>query len=334
MSTVERMLETIDKSRVKKLSLPYLQHLLLDIEPALRTDPRKREVLGEVVERGVAEGKLRAPVSRKRWSGNPPLPEWVIATRSLPVQPATVPGRDYFWRPELQWAVELRLRLEDMERLKQVNAWLRDMPADEPIVPLRERSLEIFGDEKLLEELTASSRLVGKDRLTLDLLRARAVHPPFFYKVISQAPVLLVIENHHPFDSFARTLRPGSGVGMVAYGGGNAFVGSVTYAADLPQSVEEIRYFGDIDAEGLRIPIDAGRVARAAGLPDVLPAADLYDRLLRIGRVANGPKPISRAAAERMADWLPERLRPEVETLLAQGKRIAQEAVGLKALRA
>jgi hypothetical protein len=123
-------------------------------------------------------------------------------------------------------------------------------------------------------------------------------------------------------------------VGIVAYGAGNAFVGSVTYAADLPQSVEEIRYFGDIDSEGLRIPIDAGRVARAAGLPDVLPAADLYDRLLQIGRVANGSKPISRAAAERMAEWLPERLRTEVETLLAQGQRIAQEAVGLKALRA
>lgn len=334
MSTVERMLATIDKSRVKKFSLPDLQHLLLDIEPALRTDPRKREVLAEVVERGMAEGKLRAPVSRQRWRGSPALPEWVISTSTLPVEPATVPGRDYFWRPELQWASDLRLRIADLERLKQVNAWLRDMPANEPTVPMRERSLEIFGDEKLLEELTASSRLVGKDRLTLDLLRARAVHPPFFYKMMSQAPVLLVIENHHTFDSFARTLKPGSGVGIVAYGAGNAFVGSVTYAADLPQSVEEIRYFGDIDSEGLRIPIDAGRVARAAGLPDVLPAADLYDRLLQIGRVANDSKPISRAAAERMAEWLPERLRTEVETLLVQGQRIAQEAVGLKALRA
>lgn len=333
MSTVERMLATIFKGRLRKLSLPDLQHLLLDIEPALRTDPRKREVLAEVVERGMAEGKLRAPVSRKLWRGSPPLPEWVIAIGTLPVEPATVPGRDYFWRPELQWASDLRLRRQDLERLKQVNAWLRDMPANEPTVPLRERSLEIFGDEKLLEELTASSRLVGKDRLTLGLLRARAVHPPFFYKVISHAPVLLVIENHHPFDSFARTLEPGSGVGIVAYGAGNAFVGSVTYAADLPQSVEEIRYFGDIDSEGLRIPIDAGRVARATGLPDVQPAVDLYDRLLRIGRVANGAKPISSAGAARLADWLPEHLRPQVETLLVQGKRIAQEAVGLKALR-
>src|SRR5260370_615473 len=99
MSTVERMLATIDKSRLKKFSLPDLQHLLLDIEPALRTDPRKREVLAEVVERGMAEGKLRAPTSRRRWRGNPALPEWGIATGRLPAQPATLHRRDYVLRP-------------------------------------------------------------------------------------------------------------------------------------------------------------------------------------------------------------------------------------------
>src|SRR5260370_4892662 len=139
----------------------------------------------EVVERGMAEGKLRAPTSRRRWRGNPALPEWVIATGRLPAEPATLPGRDYFWRPELQWASDLRLRIEDLARLKRVNVLLRDMPANEPNIPMRERSLEIFGDEKLLDELTSSSRLVGKDRLTLDLLRARAVHPPFFHTLLS-----------------------------------------------------------------------------------------------------------------------------------------------------
>jgi len=331
MSMVERMLDLMERGRTKTIRQSALWELLLQADPALKVDVRKRQVLAEVIGQGVAAGRLRAPAARKRWSGNPPLPDWVVVQGGRRAV-ATVPGHGYFWRPELRWAAELRFRPEDLEHLKKVNTWLRDMPADEPVVPVRERSLEVFGDEKLLERLMEGSKFFAAGRLTLELLRARIVHPPFVFKVISPARVLLVIENHHTFDSFVKELDPASGVGIIAYGAGNAFEGSATYIADLPIRVEEVLYFGDIDPEGLRIPQAASRVARAASLPEIVAAPDLYARLLANGKTSPGSIPVSPATAKRLARWLPEALRSEVEVLLVEGKRIAQEAIGTKAL--
>jgi len=310
--------------------LVTLQELVLELEPALRTSPLKRDQLAEALEEGAQAGRLRLPAQRRLYGGQPPLPAWVVVVRDDHA-PLTVSGRDYFWRHELAWAGELRFRPGELERLKRVNAWLRDRDPDEPIVPVRERSLELFDDEKLLEKLQ-TGRLFEDGRLSLELLRARTVHPPFVFHRVSRAPVLLVIENHHTYDSFSRLLGPESGVGILAYGAGTAFVGSVTSAGDLPQPIEEIRYFGDLDAKGLLIPLDAER-ARGAGLRRIQPAGRLYDRLLQIG-VAASTQPISAGTAGRLAAWLPEEQRAEVEALLVNGRRMAQEAVGYKALRA
>ncbi len=328
-SLAERLLAKLEAGRLSRIPLALLQDLVLEMEPALRTSPLKRDRLAEAIEEAARAGRLRLPIQRRRYSGHPPLPAWVTLVRDDAARP-TVAGRDYFWRPELAWAVELRFRTEELERLKRVNAWLRDRSADEPVVPVRERSLELFGDEKLLEQLQGG-RLFFDGRLSLDLLRARTVHPPFVTHAVSAAPVLLVIENHHTYDSFSRLLGPSSGVGIVAYGAGSAFVGSVTYTADLPLRVEKIRYFGDLDAKGLRIPADADRV-RGPDLPRVQPAGCLYERLLRVGVAVPAP-PVTAEVAGQLVAWLPPGLRDEVAAMLAGGRRMAQEAVGYKALR-
>jgi hypothetical protein len=329
-SLAERLLAKLEAGRLSRIPLALLQDLVLELEPALRTSPLKRDRLAEAIEEAAGAGRLRLPAQRRRYGGHPPLPAWVTLVRDDTARP-TVVGRDYFWRPELAWAGDLRFRPEELERLKRVNAWLRDHSADEPVVPVRERSLELFGDEKLLEQLQGG-RLFFAGRLSLDLLRARTVHPPFVIHPVSAAPLLLVIENHHTYDSFSRLLGPSSGVGILAYGAGSAFVGSVTYAADLPLRVEEIRYFGDLDAKGLRIPADADRV-RGPDLPHVRPAAWLYERLLQVG-VAVAAPPVRAEMVGQLVAWLPPDLRDEVAAMLAAGHRMAQEAVGYKVLRA
>jgi hypothetical protein len=328
-SLADRLLAKLLAGRRSRIPLALLQDLVLELEPALRTSPLKRERLAEAIEEAALAGRLRLPAHRRHYAGHPPLPAWVTLVRGDAASP-TVAGRDYFWRPELAWAGDLRFRREELERLKRVNAWLRDRAADEPEVPVRERSLELFGDEKLLEQLQGG-RLFFEGRLSLGLLRARTVHPPFVVHRVSGAPVLLVIENHHTYDSFTRLLGPSSGVGVLAYGAGSAFVGSVTYAADLAPPIEEIRYFGDLDAKGLRIPADADRV-RGPDLPHVRPAARLYERLLEVGVAATAP-PVSAETASQLVTWLPPALRNDVAALLRAGGRMAQEAVGHKALR-
>jgi len=328
-SLAERLLRRLQADRRTRVPLATLQELVLELEPALRTSPLKRDELAEALEEGAQAGRLRLPAQRRLYGGQPPLPAWVVVVRDDPAPP-TVSGRDYFWRHELAWAGELRFRPEELERLKRVNAWLRDLGSEEPIVPVRERSLELFDDEKLLEKLQ-TGRLFEEGRLSLELLCARTVHPPFVFHRVSPGPVLLVIENHHTYDSFSRLLGPESGVGILAYGAGTAFVGSVTSAGDLPQPIEEIRYFGDLDAKGLRIPLDAGH-ARGAGLPSIQPAGRLYDRLLQIG-VAAAIHPISAVTVGGLAAWLPAELRAEVEALLVNGRRMAQEASGTRRCR-
>ena len=70
--------------------------------------------------------------------------------------------------------------------------------------------------------------------------------------------------------------------GRVAWGAGNAFASSVLWLrADPPGA---IRYFGDLDEQGLRIPAGASALAVEEGLPPVRPSTGLYAALLAHGR--------------------------------------------------
>jgi hypothetical protein len=56
-----------------------------------------------------------------------------------------------------------------MDMLEAVNTWLR-RPDDEAVVPARERSIEIFGNKKTLDQLQGTG-LFSSGRLSLALLR-------------------------------------------------------------------------------------------------------------------------------------------------------------------
>jgi hypothetical protein len=66
------------------------------------------------------------------------------------------------------------------------------------------------------------------------LLRRFAVHPPFVFQQVSGAPNAFVVENHRTYDSACSVLKTDQrDVGVLVYGAGRAFCGSVTYLADL-----------------------------------------------------------------------------------------------------
>jgi hypothetical protein len=145
---------------------------------------------------------------------------------------------------------------------------------------------------------------------------------------------MLVVENSDTFDTIAGLLadQPGR-VGWVGWGAGRAFEASVLSIEELPQ-VTEIRYYGDLDAIGLRIPVAASALATSEGLPEVQPAADLYRMLLVRGtpQRTNGEGRLDQDRAAALASWLPPELRREAAALLAAGHRIPQEAVGFELL--
>jgi hypothetical protein len=324
-----RLRDRLVEEGKRKLMLPALQAIFGELEPAMGVSPRRRAALLELLEELEAAKEVQLTKLNPDHFALPALPRSVLV---LGVEPRSVkpPPPTPVWRPELAWASGLRLALSDVEFLSQVDRFLRDVDPTEPIVPIRERSLELTGDEKRLDRLVGT-RLFDPGRLSLALLRCQQVHPPFVYARVHASPAALVIENHQTYHSMLKTPTAIPDVGLLVYGAGNHITGSITYFADIEPRVRAIKYFGDIDLEGLQIPRRAHYVAQSLGLPPVDPAPDLYRLLLCVGRMAKAD-PVSSAIATRAANWLPEDLRGEVVEILVSGRRMAQEAVGHKVL--
>jgi hypothetical protein len=88
-------------------------------------------------------------------------------------------------------------------------------------------------------------------------------------RAVGDGTAVLVVENSDTFDSLVRTLSELTGhrIGLVGWGAGAGFEASVLSIADITRPVSEIRYFGDLDSVGLRIPANASQIATASGLP-------------------------------------------------------------------
>lgn len=328
----ERFGQALEAHGTRRVGSEDVWRAFLEADPAFVTDVDKRARLASALDELASGGRVLLPSARSFDHGSPPLPNFVTVggPRSRPT--AATGARTFPWRPELSWAAGARLASGQLDALRAVNSWLRDNGDAGPDVAARERSLQIFGDEKALDRLSRTA-LFGPGRLSLTLLRCHAVHPPFVWRRVGPAPVLLVVENHHSFDTFVRLLPADGPVGAVAYGAGNHFIASVAFVADLEPPVQRVSYFGDIDSQGLRIPVAATAVAASLGLPPVTPASGLYQLLFEVGRPARcDSPPLPRPAAEARAGWLPESLRGPAADLLVQGLRLAQEWVGAEAL--
>ncbi|MGH3887718.1 MAG: Wadjet anti-phage system protein JetD domain-containing protein [Pseudonocardiaceae bacterium] len=201
-------------------------------------------------------------------------------------------------------------------------------------MPLRERSLELLGEEKALDTLVGTS-LFRRGRLTLELLQTYRVTLPLHVISVGPGDVLLVVENSDTFDSLRRALsETPSRVGTLAWGAGAGFESSVLSVASMEPAVREILYFGDLDVAGLRIPAAASRLALQEDLPAVLPATALYTALLAAGRPRGAQLPLNAQRADELVGWLDPYHRQPCRLLLTEGYRIAQEAVGLAYLTA
>ena len=330
--TASAVAEKLQEWPRQRVQLAELQALLVAAEPALTHSPERRARLADVVDELSDAGVVNLPSARSYdRSAKPPLPRFVRVDR-----PARAPrrrsGSEIAWLPELSWAAELNFDEQSLADLRNVNAFLRDGGAGRPLVPLRERSVEVFGNEKRLEMLMGG-QLFQPGRLTLDVLRCEEVHPPFVYERVGDGPDALVVENHHTYVSLVRALAQHSDVGVVIYGAGAHFKGSVTFIADLPCRPRRVLYFGDVDADGLDIPVHASAVAVAAGLPPVEPATRLYEALFERGRPVPVEAVPSSYRVRKLVAWLPGEVRGSAEELLSDGRRLAQEWVGTELLQ-
>lgn len=286
----------------RRITLVELWRILDQTDPASRTSSTRRALLADALTSLAAAGQLTLPASAS-WdrTERPHLPRFV----TFP-DPGSVPptARAIIWHPTLSWVDGEHLTSGRRQLLHQVNQWIHTN-RDTSIVPMRERSLEIFGHEKTLDRLTLTN-LFGPGKLTLDLLRCRRVAPRFTTEEVGDGALLLIAENSDTFDSLVEVFKTSANhnVGIVGWGAGTAFEASVLSIGHLTRPVCEVAYFGDLDEKGLRAPRSAAALAAQQNLPVVRPAVGLYEALFTRARPQSGQRKISPTVATELTAWL------------------------------
>jgi hypothetical protein len=314
----------------RRIQLAELWQLLDQAAPSTRLNARRRQILSDLINELASAEILDLPSARSfDRSEAPDLPKFVVLRREAAAPELRKP---VIWHPSLAWVPRASLTRSQLETAGMVNDWLHDN-RDQLIVPSRERSLEIFKNEKALDRLVGSA-LFGPGRLTLELLRCRRVVPRLHCEPAGAGSILLVVENSDTFDSLLTVLRDRDDhrVGLVGWGAGAGFEASVLSVSRIGMEIAEIRYFGDLDEKGLRVPSNAATLASSVGLPPVRPASSLYDAMFRRAEPQQGQRKLAQATAVELTRWLAPDHQPDAVQFLTAGERVAQEAVGLSYL--
>lgn len=313
----------------KRIALAQLRQLYFEFHPEVQNHPERSTRLLQALQFLAVDGVLTLP-GPDSWErvGQPVLPKWVTLVR----ESSSAPERDFArvpWVPELGFWTELKS--SQLEAAFVINEYLLRHRNFLFLVPIKERSLEIFGDEKRLDVMRSSNTLFS-GRLPLEALGAFVVPPPLPYRpaAASGKPVL-VVENHNSYWSFGEWNQSARRYAAVVYGAGEAFRSS---GAALGEVLREVGgtgavYLGDLDPKGVSIPLDFN-----SGTRDdikVTPAIEWYEWLLLNGRRRD--RPVCDDLTPFAAQWLGRELGEALSELWCEGLWIPQEALGFSYLR-
>jgi hypothetical protein len=290
-----------------------------------------------------ARGSIRLPPERgKRWdrSMDPAVPISVDIVRDQ-ATPSGFPWRTFPWHPNLHWVVQCRsLSTQQVEFLRRVHDGFVNGMFREP-APLKYRSLQLTGNEKMLASLATTS-LFGPSRLGLEQLACLPDALPLAWEAVGDGDRMLIFENAGPFAVARHILaelqaRP---YDLVAYGGGRSLLASLGHLKTIERSVQSIHYLGDLDHAGLDIARAARKCAKELGLPPLLPADELHRQMLvaaeafghSLGWPAGGR--FSDSEREMVLDVISPSLRGQIHALLRAGRRIPEEVLGPDEFRA
>lgn len=328
----EALWNTIEAHRTRRVPLSELLKAGAAVDRTGAASVGWRARIEAAIDHLEASGRVTLPKTKHDTTALPALPLYVTraaaarAPRPAPAAPV--------WHAELRWAAGLfdegKLTGSDQRFLTTINTWLSRRRGI--AVPLRERSLEIFGDEKLLET-RVSGPLFGPGRLTLDLLQTYLCWPTVDRFTYGPGD-WLIVENYTTYHSLGRRAGELGFNGQVIWGSGNGVTTRLAALAAEPDRPPTIYYFGDIDAGGFRIARAANGRASALGLPELFAAQGLYELTFNRGEPKNDNN--SRNPDPTLFDWLRQWLNAplavEMAGVIAARKRIVQETVGRELL--
>lgn len=316
----------------KRVDLAQVKQLFFELHPEARNHPQRGAMLLKALEELVAAGVLALP-ARGSWErvGQPALPLWVTVVRER----TAAPPEDFSrvpWVPELGFWTELKPA--QLPAAQAINEFLLRNRGRVVRVPIKERSLEIFGDEKRLDAMRSGGTLFSS-RLSLETLGAFVVPLPLPYRP-ANAPGMpvLVVENHNSYWSFGEWNQTARRYAAVVYGAGEAFRST---GAALGQVLREVGgtnalYLGDLDPKGVGIPLDFNQAA-AVDEPKVAPALEWYEWLIVNGHPRARPE-CQDADGETAVVWAGTDVGAAIADLWRAGRWIPQEALGFQQLSA
>jgi hypothetical protein len=272
-------------------------------------------------------GALVLPKGNDCWQTMPvpALPLWI----QWPPEPASLAPkldhRTFPWVPELRFVASLPV-LRDPEVARKIHDFLKADGQSRPLVPIKERSWELFGDEKALNSIKKGP-LFKPGRLTLDHLRCFEVAAslPCRPAPAGATGPWLIVENEATFDSFARWNKEAKRHRGVILGNGFAVHRAEAFLFDLLEG-EGAEYFGDLDERGCQIPYDLSRKYTHKGNGEITPAKIYYEWLLEACRVPEVTGPTD--AAKPWLAWFPENMQRRILHATQLPKPPPQEAIG------
>jgi hypothetical protein len=327
----------VASTRRKRIEAPLYRRIFAEVCPALSAPEARTKLAGWLTQ--LAEnGDVLLPKGQRLYdrSSSGDLPAWIelvrpeAATAPFPVEPES-----YAWAHELRFACAVR-DARQLDVLLRVQHFLANGGRDRPLVPAKERSIELFGHEKRLEMLKTGI-LFDEGRLSFELLKCFPVPPPLLFEAASPSDSrpALVVENYSTYHSFTRWNREARAFCAIVYGHGDAFK---TSAAGLAEVVGgwvwdgRLLYFGDLDPEGLLIPLAASATLSTIDLPALFPHGGCYRRLIERASTLNLPSGDRLCLPTECREWLGEGLASQVDPSFARGIRLAQELVGWEEL--
>jgi Uncharacterized protein conserved in bacteria C-term(DUF2220) len=309
--------------------------------PELKNEVTSRQRLAADL-RALSESEvISLPASKSSFDRTalPVLPRFIRLLEKPVVPEAQFDHRTFPWSLPMSFVAGLA-RLPNPRIAQRLNDFFRGNWSSRIPVPIKERSYEIFGNEKMLERVL-DGQLGYEGRLTMETLRCYCVPLVPVHRVFARGVNVIIIENEATFDSVSRWNIEHGAFRMVIYGRGREAEKMADFLFNEVQTNSGIiYYFGDIDRLGICIPYRLSRMLERKGGCGISPAASCYRLLLQQSPAAitmvdvedevDDPPDSEWIAA---LDWLPVDTRTQTKVLLEADRRVAQEATGWELLR-
>lgn len=282
--------------------------------------------------------KVSLPKNKKLWDKRtrPDTPRWVQLKKE---HDDADKGGDQEEGPPVHWVPELSFASRavnptQIKRLKELNRFIIEARKGAIDAPIKERSLEIFDDEKVLDKILSNGSFY-KGQLSLEQLKCYIAPEPIAYELCSAnlksliGLPILVVENVATYYSFAKYCFDKNLFAAIAYSSGNELSSFMPSLQILKNKISSktVYYFGDIDPAGFKI-FEAAMGLRL--IDDFKLCLPLYKVLFKIGHKSRNTKKMPPDIRSCIKSLLPPPMASNFIELFNNKQRIAQEALGSK----